>query len=153
MSWSGAPPPFPVSNFFSSVHIYAPFAPLHHNLRDKLCVEEQKNRNLATNSQTEGLRCQTESCTDQPTVRQPGGQTVGTADRLAVGVSPLMRSDSFHAGSCDSEREDRVRFRLFDVGVVFAFEVTAHFASVCFFKLCCARLPELPGTGAVGPFQ
>lgn len=49
--------------------------------------------------------------------RQPGGQFVRTADRLAVGVSPLTRPDSFHAGSCDREREDWVRFRLFDVGV------------------------------------
>ncbi|KAM7398375.1 hypothetical protein PAMA_006331 [Pampus argenteus] len=40
--------------------------------------------------------------------RPADSQTVGTADRLAVGVSPLTRPDSFHAGSCDSEREDRV---------------------------------------------
>ena len=73
-----------------------------------------------------GLRCQTESCTDQP--------TVGTADKLAVGVSPLTRPDSFHADSCNGEREDRVRLRVFDVGVVLVFEGTAYFASVCSFK-------------------
>ena len=81
-----------------------------------------------------GLRCQTESCTESD------GQTVGTADRLAVGVSLLTRPDSFHASSSDREREDRVRFRAFDVRVALSFEGTAHSASVCFFKL---RLTEV----------
>lgn len=67
-------------------------------------------------------------------MRQPGGRTVGTADRLAVGVSQLTRPDSFHAGSCDSEREDWVRFSLFDVGVAFVFEDSARIARVCFCK-------------------
>ena len=57
-------------------------------------------------------------------------------------VSPLTRPDSFHAGSCNSEREDRVRFRVFDVRVVLAFEGTAHFGSVYIFKSCCVRLAE-----------
>lgn len=74
-------------------------------------------------------------------VRQPGGRTVGTADRLAVGVSLLTRPDSFHAGSCDSEREDRVTFRPFAV----PFEGTARFACVCFFNPCCVSLPGLLG--------
>lgn len=81
---------------------------------------------------------------DEKLHRAADSQTVGTADRLAVGVSPLTRPDSFHAGSCDSEREDWVRFRMFDVGVALAFEGTARFASVCFFKPCCVRLPKLP---------
>lgn len=89
---------------------------------------------------------------DRP-VRQSGGRTVGTADRLAVGVSPLTRPDSFHAGSCDSEREDRVRFRLFDVGVPLVFEGPARSARVCFFKPCCVSLPELLGAGTVRSFQ
>lgn len=59
--------------------------------------------------------------------------TAGTADRLAVGVPPLTRPDSFHAGSCDSESEDRVRLKAFDVGVALEFEVTAHFSSVWIF--------------------
>lgn len=65
--------------------------------------------------------------------RPPDSQTVGTADRLAVGVSPLTRPDSFHAGSCHCEREDWVRLGAFDVGVALVFEVAAHFAPVCFF--------------------
>lgn len=72
------------------------------------------------------------------------GQTVGTADRLAVGVSPLTRPDSFHAGSCDSEREDRVGFRAFDVGVALAFEGAAHFRPCLRFEalLCQALRPS-----------
>lgn len=74
-------------------------------------------------------------------VRQPGGQFVRTADRLAVGVSQLTRPDSFHAGSCDSEREDWVRFRLFDVGVALVFEDSAQLARVCFSKPCWVSVP------------
>lgn len=85
---------------------------------------------------------------DSQTVRR---SDVGTADRLAVGVSPLTRPDSFHGGSCGSEREDGVRVRPFDVGVALAFEATARFASVCFFKPCCVRLPEQPGAGQQDP--
>lgn len=73
--------------------------------------------------------------------RQPGGEFVRTADRLAVGVSRLTRPDSFHAGSCNSEREDWVRFRLFDVGVAFAFEDSAQLARVCFWKPCWVSVP------------
>lgn len=65
--------------------------------------------------------------------RPPDSQTVGTADRLAVGVSPLTRPDSFHADSCHCEREDWVRLGAFDVGVALVFDVAAHFAPVCFF--------------------
>lgn len=74
-------------------------------------------------------------------MRQPGGQAVRTADRLAGDVSQLTRPDSFHAGSCDSEREDWVRFRLFDVGVVFVFEDSAPFAPVCFCKPSWVSVP------------
>lgn len=77
---------------------------------------------------------------DRKVHRPADSQAVGTADRLAVGVFLLTRPDSFHAGSCDSEREDWVQFTAFDVGVALAFEGTAHFSSVCFFKTCCVRL-------------
>lgn len=70
-----------------------------------------------------------------------------TADRLAVGVSPLTRPDSFHGGSGDGERQDWVGFTAFDVGW------HRHLkASVCFSKPCCVRLAELPGAGATRPF-
>lgn len=79
-------------------------------------------------------------------------RTVGMADRLAVGVSPLTRPDSFHAGTCRSEREDRVRLGAFDVGVALAFEVAAHFLPpFAFFKPCCVRRSSLPGAGAGRP--
>ncbi len=116
---------------------------LHQPQGQAVCGEADKQE-AGDRQSDRGLRCQTESCTEQPTVRQRGGQTGGTADRLAVGVSPLTRPDSFHAGSCSSEREDRLRFRLFDVGVALAFEGTAHSASVCF---CCISLSELAGAG------
>lgn len=74
-------------------------------------------------------------------MRQPGGRTVRTADRLAVVVSQLTRPDSFHAGSCDSEREDWVRFRLFDVRVAFVFEDSARIARVCFCKPWSVSVP------------
>lgn len=48
-------------------------------------------------------------------VRLSGGGAAGPADRLAVGVSALTKPDSFHAGSCDSEREDQRRLGAFDV--------------------------------------
>lgn len=67
-------------------------------------------------------------------MRQPGGGFVRTADRLAVGVSQLTRPDSFHAGSRGSQRQDQVRFRLFDVAVAFVFEGGAQLARVCFWK-------------------
>lgn len=74
-------------------------------------------------------------------MRQPGGRTVTTADRLAVAVSQLTRPDSFHAGSCDSEREDWVRFRLFEVRVALVFEDSAGIAHVCFCKPCWVSVP------------
>lgn len=43
-----------------------------------------------------------------------------------MGVSPLTRPDSFNAGSCRSEREDRVTAEAFDVRVMLGFEDTAH---------------------------
>ena len=149
LALSCPPPPLSVSlnillfSFHRRGNRYAPL------LRGQaVCWGADKQK--SGDSQTEGWDVRQKAA---QTSRQSGGQTVGTADRLAVGFSLLTRPDSFHAGSCDSEREDWVRFRLFDVGVALAFEGTAHFACVCFFKPCCVRLTELPGPGAGRPFQ
>lgn len=122
---------------------YAPFFPHScRDPRDKLRVEEQTKTDRRR--QTGGPRVEMSDRELHRPVRQSGGRTVGTADRLAVGVSPLTRPDSFHAGSCDGEREDRVRFRPFDVGVPLAFEGTAHFRLCLLFEalLCQALRPS-----------
>lgn len=98
------------------------------------------SRSRQTDGRAEGRRCQTGSHaerSDSLAVR-----TVGTADRLAVGVSPLTRPDSFHAGSCDGEREDRVRFGAFDVRVALAFEGTAHFRLCLLFEALLCQAPR-----------
>lgn len=87
-------------------------------------------------------------------VRPADSQTVGPADRLAVGVSPLTRPDSFHAGSCGSEREDRTRSRPFDVRVALVFEVPRSFCLyLLFLSLAVSDGPYLPCVGAVRPLQ
>lgn len=80
------------------------FAPLHPH------VKEETYRELATGGQAE-----VRDVRQKPRRPPADRQTVGTADRPAVGVSPLTRPDSFRAGSCHSERADRLRFGVFDL--------------------------------------
>lgn len=107
------------------------------NLGDRLLCRGADKQKAGDRLSDGGLRCQTESG------RQLGPQTSWRWASL-----PLTRPDSFHAGSCDSEREDRVRSRVFDVGVALVFEGTAFRLCLLFLKPCCVRRAELPGAGA-----